>query len=170
MHEWSLMLALREQVLERAAAAGACRVDRIVVRIGSLAGVEADALRAAHRPAMAGSIAAASLLELELVMAQAYCMPCQRPFAAHDGWCECPDCGAISATLLCGRELDLVAIDLTVHVPSPSPGLGSPAAFAPAAAEAQPGAGPRQPSPFPGRGGSGPSSALGAGIRQDRPA
>ena len=77
MHEWSLMLALREQVLERAAAVGACRVERIVLRIGSLAGVDEQALQLVHQAAMAGSIAASAVLEIELVMAQAYCNACR---------------------------------------------------------------------------------------------
>lgn len=58
MHEWSLMQALRQQVLERAVALGARRVDRIVLRIGSLAGVEPESLQLVHGAAMAGSIAA----------------------------------------------------------------------------------------------------------------
>lgn len=138
MHEWSLMLALREQVLERAAAVGACRVERIVLRIGSLAGVDEQALQLVHQAAMAGSIAASAVLEIELVMAQAYCNACRAGFAAQHGWCECPGCGAICPTLLCGRELDLVAVDLICDVPSPPPVPGPAASPAPAAAAEEP--------------------------------
>lgn len=141
MHEWSLMLALREQVLERARIAGAKRVERIVLRVGSLAGVDGQALQLVHQAAMAGSLAAASTLEIERVQAQAYCNACQAPFAAQHGWCPCPGCGVISSTLLCGRELDLIAVDLICNVPSLFPGPGAAAAAPCAAAATQPRAG-----------------------------
>lgn len=141
MHEWSLMQALREEVLERASAAGATRVERIVLRVGSLAGVDAQALQLVHQAAMAGSIAAASLLEIERVQAQASCNTCQASFAAQHGWCACPGCGAISSTLLCGRELDLIAVDLICDVPSLLPAPGAPPTAPPAAAAKKPCAG-----------------------------
>jgi hydrogenase nickel incorporation protein HypA/HybF len=170
MHEWSLMVALREQVLERAAAAGAIRVDRITLRIGTLAGVDAHALRLVHDAAMAGSIAAASELAIEVVMAQAFCASCQAPFPAQHGWCECPRCGAISQALLCGRELDLIAVDLICDVPKPLPACGSPACPAPGIAAAQQPPCPRQQAPVPSLRGAGDQPALGPWIGKDGPA
>lgn len=112
MHELSLMDGVRALVLEQARLHGAVRVTRICLRIGALAGVEPEALALAFTVVMAGSLAAEAALELETVAAVCRCQPCGVEFVAEAGDCQCPRCGTISLTLLRGRELQLVAVDL----------------------------------------------------------
>ena len=112
MHELSLMDAVREQALEQAARHGAGRITTITLRVGSLAGVEIEALRLAHTVVMAGTIAAGSRLEIEAVSAECFCAACRQPFPARDGCCECPCCGRISRELLRGRELQLASMEI----------------------------------------------------------
>jgi len=112
MHELSLMDAVREQVLEQASLHGAGRITSITLRVGSLAGVEIEALRLAHTVVMAGTIAAGSRLEIEAVPAECFCAACEQPFLARDGCCDCPRCGRISRELLRGRELQLASLEL----------------------------------------------------------
>lgn len=112
MHELSLMAELRELVVAQVEAHGGGRVERIRLRIGTLAGVEEEALRFAHPLVMAGSCAEGSRLEIETVPALCHCSSCEQRFSADAGLCACPRCGAISRTLLQGRELDLVALEL----------------------------------------------------------
>ena len=112
MHELSLMDAVREQALEQAARHGAGRITTITLRVGSLAGVEIEALRLAHTVVMAGTIAAGSRLEIEAVPAAFFCAACEQPFAARDCCCECPRCGRISRELLRGRELQLASMEI----------------------------------------------------------
>ena len=106
------MDAVREQALEQAARHGAGRITTITLRVGSLAGVEIEALRLAHTVVMAGTIAAGSRLEIEAVPAAFFCAACEQPFAARDGCCECPRCGRISRELLRGRELQLASMEI----------------------------------------------------------
>lgn len=113
MHELSLMDAVRGQALEQAALHGARRIAAITLRVGSLAGVEIEALRLAHTVVMAGTIADGSRLEIEAVPAACFCTACQEPFAVRDGCCECPGCGRISRELLRGRELQLASMEIT---------------------------------------------------------
>ncbi len=112
MHELSLMDAVRQQALEQAGLHGAGSITAITLRVGSLAGVEIEALRLAHTVVMAGTIAAGSRLVIEAVSAECLCAACEQPFAARDGCCECPRCGRISRELLRGRELQLASLDL----------------------------------------------------------
>jgi hydrogenase nickel incorporation protein HypA/HybF len=112
MHELSLMDQVRCLVLEEAARHRARRVEGINLRIGSLAGVDPDALRFAFDVVMAGTIAAGARLGIETVAAECLCDPCGRSFPAIDGGCECPDCGTISLQLLRGRELQLASLEL----------------------------------------------------------
>lgn len=117
MHELSLMESVREQALEQARAHGASRIAALTLRIGSLAGVEPEALRLAHAVVMAGTAAAGARLLIEAVPATFWCEPCQHPFAAEQGDCLCPRCGALSRRLLQGRELELVSLELVLPEP-----------------------------------------------------
>lgn len=112
MHELSLMAELRDLVLAQVEAHGGGRVVALRLRIGTLAGVEEEALRFAHPLVMAGSCAEGSRLEIETVPACCQCLRCQQSFAADAGLCACPRCGTISDQLLQGRELDLVGLEL----------------------------------------------------------
>jgi hydrogenase nickel incorporation protein HypA/HybF len=112
MHELSLMDSVLGLVLEQALLHRALRIEAITLRIGSLAGVEPEALRFAFEVVMAGTIAAGARLEIESVVAECFCGVCRQPFTANDGCCDCPDCGTISRELLRGRELELASLEL----------------------------------------------------------
>ena len=113
MHELSLMEAVRELALAQARAHGAERIAAITLRIGSLAGVEPEALRFAHEVVMAGTAAEGAALRIQTVPARFACEPCQQPFEAERGDCLCPRCGALSRQLLQGRELELASLELS---------------------------------------------------------
>ncbi|MCP9803869.1 hydrogenase maturation nickel metallochaperone HypA [Cyanobium sp. T1G-Tous] len=113
MHELSLMEAVRDQSLAAANAEGATRITAISLRIGSLAGVEPEALRFAHTVVMAGTIAAGAELRIEIVIARFFCEPCQQAFDTEQGDCLCLRCGSFSRRLLQGRELELTSLELS---------------------------------------------------------
>ncbi len=112
MHELSLMQNLSERVLAVAAQQGAERVVAIRLRIGSLAGVDPQALRFAAEVLLAGTCAAEASLLIEEIQAACWCDPCAAEFPATMGCCECPRCGTLSAQLVRGRDLCLVSVDL----------------------------------------------------------
>ncbi|MFN5195505.1 MAG: hydrogenase maturation nickel metallochaperone HypA [Cyanobacteriota bacterium] len=111
MHEVSLMEEVRHQALKVAAAEGAERITAVRLRVGELAGVDADALRFAFPLVMAGTIAADATLEIEAEPAEAFCRSCQAPFPPgleH----LCPRCGRFGAELRHGRTLRLVSLEV----------------------------------------------------------
>ena len=111
----ALMEALRERALEQVERHGGGVIRAITLRVGSLAGVELEALELAFLVVMEreGPEGAAPVqLRIEPVAARCYCHRCALDFLATDGCCECPDCGHISRDLLQGRELDLVSLEL----------------------------------------------------------
>ncbi len=112
MHELSLMQTLGERVLNVAAQQGAERVLSIRLRIGSLAGVDPQALRFAAEVVLAGTCAAGAALAIEEIEAACWCDPCAAEFAAAMGCCDCPRCGTLSTRLLRGRDLNLVSVEL----------------------------------------------------------
>ena len=113
MHELSLMDALGQRVLAVAAREGAERVLAIRLRIGRLAGVDPEALRFAAAVVLAGTCAEGADLCIEEVPAACWCDACGAEFLALEGQRECPRCGTLSTQLLRGRDLSLVAVDLS---------------------------------------------------------
>ena len=102
-------------VLRHAAEQHARRVDRIVLRIGALAGVEPEALRFAFDAVTRGTPADGAALDIEPVAAAVYCPACVREFEAPAGSYifACPACGALCGEVRRGRELELSRIEMT---------------------------------------------------------
>ncbi len=110
----STLAAVRREAEARHAA----HVDRIVLRIGVLSGVEPEALRFAFEACSPGTLAAGAELDIESVPALAYCPTCACEFAAGRGFiCRCPGCGNYSGDLRSGRELELRRIEFTPITP-----------------------------------------------------
>ena len=83
---------------------------RIQLRVGTVAGVNAEALRSAFAVVMAadaGHAAAGADLQLELVPTRCWCPHCSQSFLPADVIHACPLCGQLSSRILEGRELEL---------------------------------------------------------------
>ncbi len=113
IHELSLMMALGEQVLQVATREGALRVEAIHLRVGSLAGVDHQALRTAAAIVLKGTCAQEARLAIEEVPATWWCVSCVQEFCAGDGLGLCPHCGTPSRELRRGREFTLHAMDVS---------------------------------------------------------
>ena len=114
MHELGIAQSTLKHVLAEAERAGARRVHRIVLRIGTLSGVDPESLRFAFAALLPASPAAGARVEFQTVAAAARCRDCGHQYAPHPAALfECPNCRAFGAEILAGRELDLVRIDCT---------------------------------------------------------
>lgn len=100
--------------LGEARSQGARRVHRIVLRIGALAGVDADALRFAFDAMSPGTLAADAELEICAVPARAWCAACAGEFTIESGIIfSCPRCRRLSGDVREGRELELSRIEMS---------------------------------------------------------
>jgi hydrogenase nickel incorporation protein HypA/HybF len=114
MHEMGIAQAALQQIAAQAQQAGAAHVHRIVLRIGTLSGVDPDALRFAMEIALPESSAAGAEFVIEIVPARARCPKCSGEFAPADGYLfECPHCHALGGTILQGKELDLASLEIS---------------------------------------------------------
>ena len=113
MHELSIAVNLVDIAAAEAARHSAERVRRVFVRVGDLSGVVPDALRFAFDVAIENTALSGATLEIERVRATVYCAMClaERELSDLFALC-CPDCGAESADLRGGRELELAALEL----------------------------------------------------------
>lgn len=115
MHEVGIIESALEIVLRHAAERHAQRIQRVVLRIGSLAGVEPAALRFAFDAVTRGTPADGAALEIEPVPAAVYCPTCAREFTPEAGGFifQCPACGDLCGEVRRGRELELSRIEMT---------------------------------------------------------
>jgi hydrogenase nickel incorporation protein HypA/HybF len=111
MHEVSIMTEALRMAVDAAKSAGATRVRKLRLRIGSLSGVVPDSLRFAFDVARRGTMAEGATLEIDSVPAACWCATCQAEFECVDFFNECPRCHNVSGELRRGRELDIAAVE-----------------------------------------------------------
>ena len=89
------------------------RVSALHLKLGPLSGVVKEALEFSYQIASEGTALEGSQLIIEDVPVMIHCSSCQRdePVASIQSLC-CPRCGELSADVIQGRELEVVALEL----------------------------------------------------------
>jgi len=113
MHELALMTEICAIASAAAAEQGAHRIHRLELRIGELGGVDADALRQAFAVVASRGPWRSTDLAVEVVATRCFCPHCDQPFNPADVIHACPMCGQLSSQVLEGRELELVALEVS---------------------------------------------------------
>jgi len=113
MHEVSLMQETLAIALARAVEEHARRIHRITMRVGPLSGAVPEALEFAFDVVAHGTIAEGAQFEIESAPLICYCPSCAQEFTPADLFCECPGCRQPSAEVCCGRELELVSLEVS---------------------------------------------------------
>lgn len=113
MHEVSLMQDTIILATSQARQAGAHRIHRLVLRVGTLSGAVPETLEFVFDLVAKGTMAEGATLEIERVPIRCYCSTCGREFAPPDFVCECPDCGQPSTDIRGGRELQLTSLEVS---------------------------------------------------------
>ena len=112
MHEVSIMTEAVRMAVDTAQSAGASRVLKLRLRIGTLSGVVPDAMRFAFDVVCQGTMAAGATLEIEAVPAACWCATCQTEFECADFFNECPRCHNVSGELRRGREMEIADVEM----------------------------------------------------------
>jgi len=112
VHELSICQALLAQVTEIAGDRGADVVERIVIEIGPLAGVEPALLEQAFTFVRAGSCAANAVLSLETIGVTVSCMACGAQSQTTPNRLLCGVCGGYRTRIIAGDELRLRRVEL----------------------------------------------------------
>jgi hydrogenase nickel incorporation protein HypA/HybF len=114
MHELSVCQSLLDQVQGIARDHGATRVERILLQIGPLSGVEAALLRNAYPLAAAGTLAEDAILDIEPAAVRVHCTQCGADSDATPNRLLCAACGSHQTRLVSGDELLLARVELTI--------------------------------------------------------
>jgi hydrogenase nickel incorporation protein HypA/HybF len=112
MHEYSIAQALLEQVERHTAPHPGARVQKLQLRVGTLAGVEPELLRTAWELCRERTICERAELSIDTVVASWTCPRCGAAIASG----EKLQCGAcqVPARLSAGDEIVLARIEMEV--------------------------------------------------------
>ncbi|MCU1313090.1 MAG: hydrogenase expression/synthesis HypA [Acidobacteriaceae bacterium] len=113
MHELSIAVSMVEHILEESESRGGLRIEAVHLRLGALAGVDEGALLFSYEIACEGTPLAGSRLLIEPVPLLMYCETCdmeRTPPSVYE--LVCPHCHSPGQTLLQGRELEVMSLEL----------------------------------------------------------
>ncbi len=112
MHEMSLaenMLAIIEQ---QAQAQRFRRVRSVVLEIGTLAAVEAEAMRFCFDAVTRGTIAQGAQLEIVETPGQGWCLHCAKTVAMQEQFALCPECGDAHVQITGGTAMRVKELEV----------------------------------------------------------
>ena len=112
MHELSVCQGLIRQVEKIAAQNNALAVDRILLKVGPLSGVEPDLLEHAFSIAREGTVAAKAKLDVETGPVRVSCRVCKGGGEVAVNRLVCPDCGDWQVNVTEGEEMLLLSLEI----------------------------------------------------------
>jgi hydrogenase nickel incorporation protein HypA/HybF len=113
MHELSIVLSIIDEVGDESDARGLHDVEVVHLRVGVFSGVDRDALLFAWELACEGTPLEGSRLDIETVPLVIHCAACGRDRTPPSVYqlC-CPECETPSETIVTGRELEVVSLEV----------------------------------------------------------
>lgn len=114
MHELSVCQALVRQLERVSRENGGGRVERAVLRIGPLSGIEVPLIEQAFPLAAAGSLAEGAELAIERAPVTVHCTDCATDTEALPNRLVCGACGGYRCRLVSGDEMLLQSVELAV--------------------------------------------------------
>ncbi len=113
MHELSIVLSIIDEIGDAAEARGLQGVEVVHLKVGVFSGVDRSALLFAWELACEGTPLERARLEIEAVPLVIHCAVCRqdrKPPSLYQ-LC-CPECQTPSETIVTGRELEVVSLEV----------------------------------------------------------
>ena len=105
MHELSIAASIIDIVKEEAAKAEAKKVTDIELEVGSLSGIEIDALELAMEVSVKETIMHDAIVKIVRKQAKANCNNCKKDFNCSSLFDPCPNCNGFSYDVFQGKEM-----------------------------------------------------------------
>ena len=113
MHELSIAMSIVEMAQEESERHGQAQVVAVHLRLGQLSGVMKEALLSSYEMACMSTPLEGSQLLIEEISVEVFCPKCDGPRAIGSIQCFCcPECGTPTPTVLHGKELEVVALEI----------------------------------------------------------
>lgn len=112
MHELSIALGIVKIAEEESRKAAARKVVSIELEIGSMAGIELDALEFAWPVAVKDTVLQDATREIDWIEAKARCAECQTEFDVENSYDTCPQCNSYFKDIYKGKELRVKSLEV----------------------------------------------------------
>ena len=113
MHELSLAESMLDIIKEQAKKEGFHKVTKVVLEIGELSHVEAEAMNFSFEAVVSNTIAEGSILEIERIPAKGVCLSCRKVSLIHHLYDPCDFCGAFGLELQEGDQLRIKHLEVS---------------------------------------------------------
>ena len=110
MHELSIVMGIIDIARKEVEKANLHKVESIEIDIGTLAGIEFEALDFAWDMAVNNTVLEGAERKINIIKAQAKCVSCGHIFETHSVFDQCPECNELFTEIISGRELRVKAI------------------------------------------------------------
>lgn len=112
MHELSIVLSIVDAADQQVKLHQAHKVESITLEIGTLAGIEADALSFAWKAVVPNTVLEGAEQQINYIQAQANCLSCHQAYEVEQIFEACPICGEYLNELVKGKELKIKSLTL----------------------------------------------------------
>jgi len=112
MHELSIVMGIIKIAETETLKAGAKQVELIELEIGSLAGIEQQALDFVWEGAVKNTVLENATLKIDHILAKGQCMECDTIFPLDNVYDSCPNCQTYLKGILQGKELRVKALEV----------------------------------------------------------
>lgn len=114
MHELSIAMSIVEMAEEECESRGGVHVLAVHLRLGLLSGVVKEALLSSYEMACEATTLEGSQLLIKEIPIEVFCPKCEVPRLVNSiQWFSCPACGTPTPTVLHGKELEVVALEMS---------------------------------------------------------
>ena len=113
MHELSIAMGIVDIAQKEIDKVNAKKVDVIELEIGTLAGIEFDALDFVWPSAVKGTVLQNAIKRITVVHGQAKCLDCDTIFELNNMYDACPNCKSYLKGILKGKELLVKSLEVS---------------------------------------------------------
>ena len=112
MHEMSQCESVLQIVEEEAARQRFSKVKWLQLEIGTLAGVEVEAMRFCFDAVSRNSVLEGAALDIVQPVGQAWCMQCAKTLPLRERYQPCPECGGYQLQVTGGDEMRIKELEV----------------------------------------------------------
>ena len=112
MHEMSLCESVLQIVEEEAARQNFNKVKWLQLEIGTLAGVEIEAMRFCFDVVARNSVLEGATLDIVQPGGEAWCMHCAKTIQVRERYQPCPECGGYQLQVTGGDEMRIKELEV----------------------------------------------------------
>lgn len=113
MHELSLAENMLELIQEQAQTEGFSKVNKVILEIGELSHVEADAMRFCFDSVVSTTLADGALLEILSIPSKAQCPECSTISSPKNLYDPCPTCGSFGLDIIEGDQVRIKSLEVS---------------------------------------------------------